>query len=302
MTSLVLPMGQTGYRVQLLAPAEAGRLVSSTSIASDAELHRHYLSSLQRLRAQAYLDDGAIQPWQVDQNGRFWMDGDEESWHFLLVDEEERAVACLRLFLHENTVPFEQLRLNHCSLAKDPVWSVKLRAAVEEDLAEARRANIGYAELGGWAIAAEYRCTKAALETLVASYAWGQMIGNCLSSCTATSRHRSATILRRIGGKSLSANGEVIPPYSDPQYGCLMEILRFDSRDIDTRFAKLVEETRSKLEASTVVRPGVSATEELTEQLSVGQSLLALGAATRQRAYCINGVQVRPASENIPVV
>lgn len=277
-------MGQHGYRVQLLAPAKAGRAVASTVISEDTELYRHYLSALQRLRGHSYLEDGAIEPWQIDDQGRFWMDGDEASWHFLLIDGQDEPIACLRLLLHSNTVRFEQLRLTHSSIASDPLWSVKLRAAVEADLAEARRAGMGYAELGGWAIAAEHRCTKAALETLLASYAWGQMIGGCLSSCTATVRHRSAMILRRIGGQSLSFDGEVIPPYTDPQYGCLMEVLRFDSRVVDGRFAQLVRQMRDKLEASTVIRAGRSAAEEVSDEFFFGQSLLALDAATRRQA------------------
>jgi hypothetical protein len=209
------------------------------------------------------------------------MEGDEESWHFLLVNEDDQVIACLRLLLHANTVSFDKLRLTHSHLANDLVWGDKLRAAVEADLAEARRQNIGYAELGGWAINADYRCTKAALQTLVASYAWGQMVGDCLSSCTATIRHRSAMILRRLGGQSLAVNGEIIPSYNDPHYGCQMEILRFDSREIDSRFIKLVEETRQQLEASTVIRPSAAQVDELKEQLSISQSLLALGEATR---------------------
>lgn len=292
-------MGQTGYRVQLLAPAQAGRLVSDASISADAEFHGHYLSSLQRLRAQTYLEDGAIERCQVDQNGCFRMDGDDESWHFLLVNDQEDVIACLRLFLHENTISFDQLRLTHSAIAKDPLWSTKLRRAVEQELYAARQADIGYAELGGWAIASEYRSTKAALETLLASYAWGQMIGDCLSSCTATVRHRSAAILRRIGGQSLSIDGEVIPPYADPQYGCMMEILRFDSREIDSRFSKLVAETRQKLEASVIIRPGLSTAEELSEEISVRQSLVALGAATRKRAHSFDNSPVLPDSERI---
>jgi hypothetical protein len=277
-------MGHNGYRVQLLAPAKAGRLVSGTVISDDADLYRHLLSSLQRLRADSYLEDGAIEPWQIDDQGRFSMEGDESSWHFLLMDGQDEPIACLRLLLHSNTVRFEQLRLTHASIANDPFWSVKLRAAVEADLAEARRAGIGYAELGGWAIAADHRCTKAALETLLASYAWGQMIGGCLSSCTATVRHRSAMILRRIGGQSLSFDGEVIPAYTDPQYGCLMEVLRFDSRVVDSRFAQLVGQMRERLESSIVIREARSVSEEVSAEFSFGQSLLALGAATRRQA------------------
>jgi hypothetical protein len=282
-------MGQNGYRVQLLAPAKAGRFVSGIITLEDAERYQHYLSSLQRLRAHSYLEDGAIEPWQIDDDGRFWMESDDASWHFLLLDEQDRTIACLRFLLHTNSVEFDQLRLTHSSIAKDPLWSGKLRAAVEADLAEARRAGIGYAELGGWAIAAEHRCTKAALETLLASYAWGQMVGGCLSSCTATVRHRSAMILRRVGGQSLCFNDEPIPAYEDPQYGCSMEILRFDSRVVDGRFARLVEQMREKLEASTVIRARRSIPEELSEELSFGQSLLALGAATRRNASQLDG-------------
>ncbi len=95
--TLLLLMGQTGYRVQLLAPAHAGALTPRVSTQENADLHSHYLSSLQRLRAQAYLEDGAIEPWQVDGSGRFRMEGDEESWHFLLVNEDDQVIACLRL-------------------------------------------------------------------------------------------------------------------------------------------------------------------------------------------------------------
>jgi len=294
-------MGHNGYRVQLLAPAKAGRIASGTAISEDAELYRHYLSSLQRLRAQSYLQDGAIEPCQIDDQGRFWMEGDELSWHFLLIDGQDETIACLRLLLHSNAVRFEQLRLTHASIANDPHWSMKLRAAVESDLAEARRAGMGYAELGGWAISAEHRCTKAALETLVASYAWGQMVGGCLSCCTATVRHRSAMILRRLGGESLSFDGETIPPYTDPQYGCLMEVLRFDSRVVDGRFAHLVKQMRDKLESSTVIRAGRSASEEVSEGFSFGQSLLALDAATRRPAPSLDPAKLLSPSDSLRV-
>jgi hypothetical protein len=294
-------MGHHGYRVQLLAPAEGARALAGTVIAEDAQLYRYHLSSLQRLRARCYLEDGAIEPWQIDDQGRFLMEEDESSWHFLLIDGQDETIACLRLLLHSNAVRFEQLRLSHASIANDPLWSGKLRHAVEADLAEACRAGMGYAELGGWAIAAEHRCTKAALETLVASYAWGQMIGGCLTSCTATVRHRSAMILRRVGGENLSFEGEIIPPYIDPQYGCSMEVLRFDSRVVDSRFAQLVKQMRDKLASSTVIRAGRTASEEISEEFSFGQSLLALDAATRRAAPRLNPAKLPDQSKSLPV-
>jgi hypothetical protein len=68
-----------------------------------------------------------------------------------------------------------------------------------------------------------------------------------------------------------------------------MEILRFDSRVVDGRFARLVEQMREKLEASTVIRARRSIPEELSEELSFGQSLLALGSATRRNASQLDG-------------
>lgn len=234
------------YRVQLLAPNK-----QETPTVVHEGKYNHYLDSLQRLRARIYLEDGAIQPHQI-QDHKFTMEMDLESWHFLLVDSCEDVVACLRILLHPATATFDRLRLQHCPLATDPYWGTKLRGAVEEDLVQTRSEQIGYAELGGWAIAPKYRCTKAALEILVSSYVWGEMIGGCVSSCTATVRHKSSTILRKIGGKNYSYQGEDIPAYHDPQYGCLMEILRFDSRCINPKFIQIVQEMRSKVENSTI--------------------------------------------------
>jgi hypothetical protein len=47
---------------------------------------------------------------------------------------------------------------------------------------------------------------------------------------TATFRHSSEAILRRIGLETLHVDSRDIAPYHDEQYGCLMQVLRFDSR------------------------------------------------------------------------
>jgi hypothetical protein len=64
---------------------------------------------------------------------------------------------------------------------------------------------------------------------------------------TATARHASATILRRLGGAPLEADGEMIPSYFDPRYKCQMELLRFDSRRPSGRYAALVDLLKDKL-------------------------------------------------------
>jgi hypothetical protein len=217
-------------------------------------VYYHYLSSMQRLRGKIYLKDCAIQPWQLDDEGRFAMPGDERNWHFLLLDDTNEVVGCARYLVHPNTVAFERLRISHSPLANDPFWGEKVRDAVEADLRVSRKHGMSYVEAGGWALAEAWRGTRAALEILVASYALAHLWGGCLGSCQATVRHGSSSILRRIGGSHLEAAGGELPPYEDPHYGCTMELLRFDSRAPTQRFVPLINQLRAKLAGSVAVR------------------------------------------------
>jgi hypothetical protein len=227
---------QASYRFELLNPSFRG------------EQYERYMHSLQKLRATVYLHDGAIQASQLTPDGRYCVAGDDESWHFLLVNDQDEVAGCVRYLLHPNTVEFSDLLLRHSALAHDLVWGPRLRAAVATDLEEARAHNLWYAELGGWALAKEYRGTTAALKILLASYAWGRLIGGCICSCTATVRNHSVSILRRIGGISLKADSIALPPYEDPFYGCTMEILRFDSRSAPVRYEAIIRSLQIELQ------------------------------------------------------
>jgi hypothetical protein len=242
------------YRFQLLAPLESPAKGVFDRSNNDEQLYHHYLTSMQRLRGSAYLADRAIQPWELDDDGRFCMRGDKRSWHFLLVDSSEEVIGCARYLVHPSTVSFEQLRVRHTPVAKDPAWSQRLRSAVEKDLRFIREEGFSFVEAGGWALKEEWRGTRAALEILVASFALGHLWGGCLGYCMATVRHGSSSILRRIGGASFAVEGEAVPPYMDPQYGCRMELLKFDSRSPVERFVPLISQLKSKLAGAIVVK------------------------------------------------
>ncbi len=182
------------------------------------------------------------------------MADDESAWHFLLVDPHERTIGCARYLLHSSTAGYDQLRIAQSPLAHDLCWGGKLRRSVEATLHQTRNEQVGYAELGGWAIAEDYRNTKAALEILLASYLWAEMIGHCLCSCTATVRNHSSSILRRAGASSLLDQGEPLPAYFDANYSCMMEILGFDSRQAPARFTPLLNEMRPKLTQSPILQ------------------------------------------------
>jgi hypothetical protein len=79
------------------------------------------------------------------------------------------------------------------------------------------------------------------------------MLGGALGLTTATVRHSSSTILRRLGGSLLEIGGSIVPPYYDPKYKCEMELLRFDSRKPSAKYAGLVELLGERLQNVSVV-------------------------------------------------
>jgi hypothetical protein len=243
------------YSFQLLAPPKPGVAHNFSHPVKDEQLHDQFLSDMQRLRGSIYLKDGAIKPWELDDEGRFHMQADEHSWHLLLLDERKNAIGCARYLVHSSDVSYDRLRIAHSPLASDPTWGGKVRTAVEADLRRIRDARLNYVEVGGWALSEEWRGTRAALEILVGSYALGQLWGGCIGSCTATVRHSSSSMLRRLGGQSFEVAGEDLPSYNDPEYECVMELLRFDYRSPASRFLPLIHHLRSTLSKAPVVTP-----------------------------------------------
>jgi hypothetical protein len=245
------PHRNSDPRFLLLAPA-SGNTHAWSPPRQDKGLYDSLLHDVQRFRGTIYQKDGAIQDWQLDHRGGFRMRGDDQSWH-LLLSKDQKIAGCVRYLVHPNTIAFEDLVLHSASLARDRNWGGKMRSAFQAEIRLARSEGVPYVELGGWALAEEFRNTKAAFRILLASYAWANLVGGCLSACTATVRHRSSSLLRRIGGASIEYFGEQLPSYNDPAYGCDMELLRFDWRKPNPRFLPLVRDIEAELSQSPII-------------------------------------------------
>jgi hypothetical protein len=206
-----------------------------------------FLAAMQRLRGRLYLDDGAIEPWQLSSDGRHSMAIDGDSWHLLVQNSAGAVCGCVRYYAHDSQAHFTELAVRQSAIATCPVWGREFRAAVETDLQRARNGNLSYVEVGGWAIAPERRCTAEALRTALATYSLARILGGCIGITTASVRHHSSSILRRMGGGSLGLEGAAIPPYYDPQYGCDMEVLRFDSACPAPRYSGLVDKLSAEM-------------------------------------------------------
>jgi hypothetical protein len=148
---------------------------------------------------------------------------------------------------HDDAVAFEQLRVRRCPLAENEAWSSRLRKAVNTELSRARREKLQFVELGGWAVSEECRGTAGPLVLALAVYGFSRRCAGTLAMTTATFRHCSATILKRLGGSRFEVDGTTLPPYYDAKYQCMMELIRFDSRSPNPKYIRLIDQIRHKL-------------------------------------------------------
>lgn len=230
-------------RLVVLAPSNApmSRLLGNLTV--DGFRHAEVLAELQRLRGRVYLSDGALRREQLSADARHVTPDDERSWHLAMIGEDGRISGCIWYLEHENQPALEQLRAGRCALAGHGTWSARLRRAVADETSRARRERIGYAEVGGWAVDSGARVADC-LTLILSTYALSQAIGGALVIATATARHSSARILRRMGGSPFEIDGFTVPSYYDPQYRCEMELLRFDTRRPEAKFSGLVRQLK----------------------------------------------------------
>ncbi len=210
---------------------------------------------MQRFRGTQYAADGAVRPDQLESDGRHCQSTDPEAWHILLLDgNSDEVLACSRCVARYGAVPFRSLGLAHSALAICDVWGRKFRMEVERGIAEAARQGFGSGELGGWAVSPDLRCSTEVLRNALSMWALLGLLGIRFSFTTATRRHCSASILRRIGGNTFTVDGEEIPHYYDPQYGCEMEALYFEVPG--PRFEPWVRELQRVLATAPVLCAG----------------------------------------------
>lgn len=239
-----------------LAPAR-GRMPSvGWRMRSDDGHYARLLSDVQKLRGRVYLEEGAISEAQLTADGRHWQAVDSASWHLVALDRRGQVCGCARYSHFPREIGFQHLGVRTSALARSEHWGMTLRAAVEREIADAHGRGVAFAEVGGWAMEEPHRFTGAALRIALATYALAQLLGGCVGLTTATVRHRSSQILRRIGGSSLSFGETELPAYYDPQYQCQMEVLRFDSAHPDPAFRGCIDRLREQLRSVTVVAPG----------------------------------------------
>lgn len=266
-------------RLVLLAPPQVSVPSSFANVDINPDRRASFVAAMQRLRGSIYLRDGAVERRHLSIDGLHRTPEDDKSWHLLMVDDTGQVDACVWYMEHAPSVSVNQLRARSCPLAQQPAWRRPLWNAIEMELARARHDGIGYAEVGGWAVAEQNRCKSEGLVLALAGYSLGRILGGALGMTTATVRHCSSTILRRLGGSDLVFGDRIIPSYYDPRYKCEMELLRFDSRQPNPKYSGLVELLREKLADVLVIAPALRAVRPAYDifcpEATIQQSLLA---------------------------
>lgn len=240
-------------RFAILTPSRLAAPEVFRNVDASSRRHQHLLANMQRLRGRVYEADGAVRRSELSADGRHKLGIDENSWHVLSLDANGEVVACLRYLEESHASGFDGLRVRHAAVARCPVQGAKFRRAMENEIERARDTAIGFGEVGGWAVSEDHRWTTESLRIVLATYALLELLGGCAGVATATFRHGSARILQRIGLTTLNADGADIAPYHDPQYGCLMQILRFDSRFPNPKYHDWVVDLMTDLRNAPVV-------------------------------------------------
>lgn len=237
----------------MLAPGGGEIPQAFSTVQDDEDQHFSLMSQMQRLRGSVYLQDGAISHSQLDAHGRHRLPDDLDSWHLLRLRDDGSVSGCARILVHPWTVSYTELRVASSALAKSRSFARSLQASMESEMTRARRAGQAVVEPGGWALAEDLRGSSEALSIVVGALAWAQLVGGCVGFMTATVRHGSSSILRRLGGAPVNVEGRPAPAYFDPAYNCEMELLKFDSTNLNPRFGGALDKMRQVLLGTTVV-------------------------------------------------
>jgi len=271
----------------LLAPAVASVPSCFAAAESNPETYRKLLAKLQRLRGRIYLEDGAIESWQLMADGRHRAASDERSWHLLAMEKEE-VTGCARIQVYPPDVTFAELAVARSAQARSPVWGPALQRSVTAKLDCAQAGQLKFIEAGGWALTPELRCTTEALRIALGGYALGQLLGGCLGLSAATMRHSSASILRRLGGCPFMWKNQILPPYYDPVFRCEMEIIHFDSRAPNPRYRVRIGQLVEELRKTMVLCPA-------DPLKSLSESLLSLAGALQAQPGQLRAATLMPA-------
>lgn len=233
---------------KVLAPSRKEIPKALTHSAVSSEDHANLMFDLQKLRGGVYREYAGIAATLLP-DGRHWHHLDAQSWHVVLQDSGGDLVGCARYRPILNG--FDQLICSKAAVALSPVTGPMFRSAFAQQVADAARRGLHYGEASAWALREGARCSTAAINIALMSFALAEWLGGGVGLTTASTRHHASSILRRIGGKPLAG----FEPYYEPMFECSIELLQFDINRLEQRYSAKLDEMRAELRRSPVLCP-----------------------------------------------
>ncbi|MBV8866482.1 MAG: hypothetical protein JO210_13900 [Acidobacteriaceae bacterium] len=203
---------------------------------------------LQKLRGGIYREYAGIAATLLP-DGRHWHHLDAQSWHVILEDSHGSVIGCARYRPILNG--FDQLICSKAAVALSPVTGPVFRSTFTQQVADAGRRGLHYGEASAWALHEGARCSTAAVNIALMSFALAEWLGGGVGLTTASTRHHASSILRRIGGKPLAG----FAPYYEPMFECSIELLHFDIDRVEPRYSAKLNEMRAELRRTPVLCP-----------------------------------------------
>ncbi len=217
-----------GDKLILIAPR--GEMPSFGSIVVDPNRWNTLRKKASRLRANEYLKDEAIRDEDIDSDGCFTLPIDDSSWHLLILNDEDEAMATMRL----TDQPLDPGKRKgwiphiHDSFKRVSKQSVLPHLVLERSLAVMDlKTGIDrnkFMIVGGWAANSELGSGQAGAEIALTVWAFIRFTNAAGALCMATERHDAFNQLSRIGCRPLKTVGPDTL-YFDPSYGCRVGIL-----------------------------------------------------------------------------
>jgi hypothetical protein len=202
---------------------------------------------LQKLRGEVYQEYAGIAATLLP-DGRHWHRLDSQSWHILLQAEDGEVVGCARYRMIDS---FDDLICSKAAVALSPVTGPVFRSVFAQEVAEARKQGSHYGEASAWALSERARCSTAAVNIALMSFALAEWLGGGVGLTTASTRHNASSILRRIGGSPFAG----FEPYYEPMFDCSIELLQFDIRKLEPRCSVKLDEMRAELRRTLILCP-----------------------------------------------
>jgi len=244
------------HRIIFLAPPGTKPGFGSTKV--DPERWRSLLFGACKVRGSAYLEDGAIQQHDLHSDGSFRLPMDDNSWHVLMVDDDDQVTATLRATVLPLDSRKRKGKLPHVGASLGRAESDQFRPRFKAELFLSTLGLVFGSErtqfmvVGGWASDRHSAPPSAGAELALSVWAFSRHTEVAGALCVASERHDAHGQLVRTGAVPIRAIGSQ-DMYFDSAYGCRVGLLGFRVFQERRAVRRFVDQLATKIAGCEIV-------------------------------------------------